>query len=227
MSNPSFKDNTIKIGISSNDPTQRKKELYSTGVPEPFKIEYYALVEDYENIEKVVHQELTNKRPNKNREFFNCSIEDAVLCIKYNARIISENSFYQSHLNIKIQEEINQRKNTDEFLLKFDKSMNDISDEFNQKIKLQKKENTTSNAIINEKNSIENTTVSKNPVRKEPLYKESKNFYLLLFFLVIAIAFAVKYWGYSLLFLYLLLLHWFISSASGANSSGDGAGSDY
>jgi len=96
-----------------------------------------------------------------------------------------------------------------------------------KKIKLQKKENTTSNAIINEKNSIENTTVSKNPVRKEPLYKESKNFYLLLFFLVIAIAFAVKYWGYSLFFLYLLLLYWFISSASGANSGGDGAGSDY
>ena len=153
MSNPSFNDERIKIGISVSDPTQRKKELYSTGVPEPFKVEYYALVEDYENIEKVVHQELIDKRPNKNREFFNCSIEEAVFSIKYNAKIISENSFYQSHLNIKIQEEINQRKNRNEFLLKFDKSMNDISDEFNQKIELQ---NLKSKNITNSNNQESN-----------------------------------------------------------------------
>ena len=40
------------IGISKSDPTGRKDDLYSTGVPEPFKVEYYALVENYEKLEK-------------------------------------------------------------------------------------------------------------------------------------------------------------------------------
>ena len=72
LSNKSFGDGRSKIGISAQDPTsQRVNELYSTGVPEPFKVEYYAFVEDYKRGEKIVHSRLDEKRPNKTREFFN------------------------------------------------------------------------------------------------------------------------------------------------------------
>ena len=82
MSNASFADGRIKIGMSASDPTRRKEELYSTGVPEPFTLEYYAFVEDFESIEKNVHLSLNSYRPNKNREFFNCSIEKAISTIR-------------------------------------------------------------------------------------------------------------------------------------------------
>ena len=46
MSNSAF-PNLLKIGKSTKDPTKdRVSELNQTGVPEPFKVEYYALVED-------------------------------------------------------------------------------------------------------------------------------------------------------------------------------------
>jgi len=97
MSNPAFKDR-IKIGISKSDPTgDRASSLYSTGVPEPFKVEYYAFVEDYEILEKVVHAQLGDKRNNFNREFFSCSIETAIVTIKtYAKKINYEKVFYIS-----------------------------------------------------------------------------------------------------------------------------------
>ena len=55
MSNPAY--SRIKIGKSAQDPTKyRAKELYQTGVPEPMKVEYSALVEDEGLLERLVHQ---------------------------------------------------------------------------------------------------------------------------------------------------------------------------
>ena len=72
MSNEIFKDGRLKIGMSNSDPSSfRKDRLYTTGVPEPFKVEYSAFVEDYENVERIVRQKLYAVRPNKDREFFN------------------------------------------------------------------------------------------------------------------------------------------------------------
>ena len=49
MSNPVFKDGRIKIGKSKSDPSSwRLNELYTTGVPEPFKVEYSAFTENYD-----------------------------------------------------------------------------------------------------------------------------------------------------------------------------------
>ena len=70
MSNPAF-PNLLKIGKSKKDPTtDRVNELNQTGVPEPFKVEYYAFVEDEDYLEKAVHSKLRQQRPNLNREFF-------------------------------------------------------------------------------------------------------------------------------------------------------------
>ena len=56
MSNPAFPD-LIKIGKSKKDPTtDRVSELNQTGVPEPFKVEYYAFVEDEDYLEQRVHE---------------------------------------------------------------------------------------------------------------------------------------------------------------------------
>ena len=76
MSNPAFPD-LIKIGKSKKDPTtDRVSELNQTGVPQPFKVEYYSLVENENLLERLIHQHFENARPNKNREFF--SIDPAI-----------------------------------------------------------------------------------------------------------------------------------------------------
>ena len=99
MSNASFSDGRIKIGMSSKDPVERKSELESSGVPEPFVIEYKAMVDDYQKVEQQVHRHLDNYRPNKKREFFTCSISDAIITI----RTVAEVNFEES--NFKISEE--------------------------------------------------------------------------------------------------------------------------
>jgi hypothetical protein len=111
MSNKSFADKRIKVGISKSDPTQRKDNLYSTGVPEPFLVEYYALVEEYEEIEKIVHKKLSGLRPNKQREFFICSIEKAIVTIRDCAEINYERIFYKTDKQLKEeQKELERQK---------------------------------------------------------------------------------------------------------------------
>jgi len=90
MSNASFSDGRIKIGMSSKDPVERKSELESSGVPEPFVIEYKAMVDDYQKVEQQVHRHLDNYRPNKKREFFTCSIADAIISIRSIANVAFE-----------------------------------------------------------------------------------------------------------------------------------------
>ncbi len=82
MSNPAF-PNLIKIGKSKKDPTtDRVKGLNQTGVPEPFKVEYYAFVQDEDYLEKVLHHKFIEKRPNKNREFFELECVTAIDAVR-------------------------------------------------------------------------------------------------------------------------------------------------
>ena len=111
MSNPSFKDGRVKIGISKQDPTSKRvEELYSTGVPEPFNVEYYAFVENYEAAEKIFHSSLDNKRPNKTREFFTCSVPEAIVVIRNYAKIKYEEVLYRSPEQIRQAEREKKRK---------------------------------------------------------------------------------------------------------------------
>ena len=105
FSNPSQKG-LIKIGKSQSDPQSlRKDELYTTGVPEPFNVEYIAFVEDFHTVEGLVHNKLNDFRPNKKREFFTCSIPHAILTIQQIARIKFEEVFYQSPEEIKKEQD--------------------------------------------------------------------------------------------------------------------------
>ena len=69
----------LKIGSISKDPTKhRVKELNTTGVPDPFKCEYYAFVDNFVNFEKAVHRDLSAQRYRANREFFRITVGPAI-----------------------------------------------------------------------------------------------------------------------------------------------------
>ena len=61
----------VKIGKTSHDnPETRVNQLYTTGVPVPFTIEYACRVLDAREVERVLHNAFDLQRINPNREFF-------------------------------------------------------------------------------------------------------------------------------------------------------------
>lgn len=72
----------LKIGHTEKIPTARLDELFTTGVPEPFEIVYYALVQDSKKSEKALHQLLSRYRHKANREFFAIGVAAAVRAIQ-------------------------------------------------------------------------------------------------------------------------------------------------
>lgn len=97
MSNPAHPD-IQKIGQTAKDPEERRKELGSTGVLEDFVLEYRALSEDYESLEREIHRSLSHLRHRQEREFFRISVPEAIHIIKEIAgdRIESEKVYYVS-----------------------------------------------------------------------------------------------------------------------------------
>jgi hypothetical protein len=73
LTNDSFKEDYIKIGITERDPYSRARDLSGTGVPTPFDVYAYIKTEKYKETEKLVHHIIdliSDKRVNKKREFF-------------------------------------------------------------------------------------------------------------------------------------------------------------
>jgi hypothetical protein len=68
----------LKIGYSVKVPDERAGELYTTGVPEPFEVAYYCLVDDAKKIESNIHNKLLSYRHNNGREFFLVELENVV-----------------------------------------------------------------------------------------------------------------------------------------------------
>lgn len=74
LTNPSFKEDWVKIGKSSRPVDIRSKELDNTAVPLPFEIYATLKTTKYEEVERLVHKtidRLTDLRIRQNREFFN------------------------------------------------------------------------------------------------------------------------------------------------------------
>ena len=70
LSNPAM-PGLVKIGMTERSGYgQRLAELYSTGVPEPFRCEFAYMVSDAADIEASLHRKFDNARPNQYREFF-------------------------------------------------------------------------------------------------------------------------------------------------------------
>ena len=76
LSNKAF-PNYIKIGSTMKDPRIRAHELTGTGVPFPYEVKFKILTKNCEILEKKVHTILDKKRVDLEREFFECSIEEA------------------------------------------------------------------------------------------------------------------------------------------------------
>lgn len=71
----------LKIGFSVKVPTERVAELFTTGVPEPFKLTYYCLVENAAKLETEIHRKLSTYRHRGDREFFSVELETAIQSI--------------------------------------------------------------------------------------------------------------------------------------------------
>jgi len=68
----------LKIGHSVKVPTERATELFTTGVPEPFELAYYCLVEDAKKLEADIHRKLSEIRHRDGREFFRLELKAAI-----------------------------------------------------------------------------------------------------------------------------------------------------
>lgn len=77
FSNPSM-PGLLKIGSTKRNPSKRSQELYTTGVPTPFVLEYSCVVADCCASERQAHRALDRYRVTQNREFFRISLNAAM-----------------------------------------------------------------------------------------------------------------------------------------------------
>lgn len=72
--------NKVKVGKSIKVPTERAKELDTTGVPTPFEVQYYAFFDDMDEAEKKAHNRLSSFHHGK--EFFDTDVPTAIHAIE-------------------------------------------------------------------------------------------------------------------------------------------------
>jgi integrase len=107
ISNPSYKDNYLKIGYTTNEPIHRISRLNQpSGIPTPFKIEFIIITENGYITEQEIHYHLNSYRVNKSREFFEIEINllKKILEEKMNINLNNnDNDYFMSYnlLNIK------------------------------------------------------------------------------------------------------------------------------
>lgn len=109
LTNPSFREDWVKIGKSSRPVDVRSKELDNTAVPLPFEIYATLKTAKYDKVEKQIHKQidrLTDLRIRQNREFFNIApsvaldimrdiadlLEDAELAVYVEGKPVVSNS---------------------------------------------------------------------------------------------------------------------------------------
>lgn len=82
LSNPAM-PGLVKIGRTDNqDANSRIGQLYTTGVPVPFTIEYACMVENPDQVEKALHIAFAPQRINPKREFFQIDPEQAIAILR-------------------------------------------------------------------------------------------------------------------------------------------------
>jgi hypothetical protein len=82
MVDPETKEAIVKIGMTQNL-AGRLSTLYSSGVPFPFQCIFACEVEDYDLVEKDLHNALIAYRVNPKREFFNIKPELIIPLLKH------------------------------------------------------------------------------------------------------------------------------------------------
>jgi len=104
LTNPSFKEDWVKIGKSSRPVDIRSKELDNTAVPLPFEIYATLKTVKYEQVEKLIHKtidRLTDLRIRQNREFFNVSPAKALDILKDISTTLDDAVIDEVHLGEK------------------------------------------------------------------------------------------------------------------------------
>ena len=119
LTNPSFKEDWVKIGKSSRPVDIRSKELDNTAVPLPFEIYATLKTRKYSEAEKLIHryiERFTNLRIRNNREFFNVSPEEALDIFREVAMLLDdaeiEETYKLSIFGINEDSEQKHHKNT-------------------------------------------------------------------------------------------------------------------
>lgn len=111
LTNPSFREDWIKIGKSSRTVDVRSKELDNTAVPLPFEIFATMKTVKYDDAERLVHryiERFTNLRIRNNREFFNLKPEEALEIFRDVALVIddAEIKVYDNKNDFKVEEKV-------------------------------------------------------------------------------------------------------------------------
>ena len=100
LTNPSFKEDWVKIGKSSRPVDIRSKELDNTAVPLPFEIYATLKTVKYNEAEKLIHryiERFTNLRIRDNREFFNVQPEVALDIFRDVASMLDDAELEEVH----------------------------------------------------------------------------------------------------------------------------------
>ena len=113
LTNPSFKEDWVKIGKSSRPVDVRSKELDNTAVPLPFEIFATMKTCKYNEVEKLVHKtidRLTDLRIRQNREFFNVAPQVALDIFKDIASAIDDAEIVLYENNIPVVHKEDEKK---------------------------------------------------------------------------------------------------------------------
>jgi hypothetical protein len=82
LTNPAM-PGLVKIGrTSTEDAVARIAQLYSTGVPFPFKLEFACKVDNPDEVEQALHRAFAPNRVNPKREFFSIEPDQATAILK-------------------------------------------------------------------------------------------------------------------------------------------------
>lgn len=113
LTNPSFKEDWVKIGKSSRPVDVRSKELDNTAVPLPFEIFATLKTIKYDIVEKKIHKaidRLTDLRIRQNREFFNIKPELALEILRDEASVLDDAEIVLYENNQPIAPKVNETK---------------------------------------------------------------------------------------------------------------------
>lgn len=97
LTNPSFREDWVKIGKSSRPVDVSSKELDNTAVPLPFEIYATLKTTKYAKVERQIHKQidrLTDLRIRQNREFFNIAPSVALDIMRDIADLLDDAELY-------------------------------------------------------------------------------------------------------------------------------------
>lgn len=116
LTNPSFREDWVKIGKSIRPVDIRSKELDNTAVPLPFEIFATMKTRKFNEVEKLVHKtidRLTDLRIRQNREFFNVNPKVALDILKDIASAIEDAEITEYKDNKPIKTKSEESEDTD------------------------------------------------------------------------------------------------------------------